>query len=176
MIDFIPSLISEKDNEMLNMESTKEDIKMVVFTLDKNSASGLDELTGHFYHFCWDIIERDMVGVIKAFFQDITLPKLITHTNVILIPKKEKVVSFLDFRLISLSNFVNKVISRLIHDRLETYLPIFISANQYDFIKGRSIVENVLLAQKLIRDIRKMNKVANVVIKVDMAKIYDRVV
>ncbi|XP_060196264.1 uncharacterized protein LOC132637519 [Lycium barbarum] len=42
------------------------------------------------------------------------------------------------------------------------------------FVLGRSIIENVLLAEEIVTDIRKRGKPANVVIKLDMAKAYDR--
>lgn len=48
-------------------------------------------------------------------------------------------------------------------------------SNQAGFIKGRSISENILLAQELINDIKKPNRGGNVVIKLDMAKAYNRV-
>lgn len=85
LVDLTLSLISDKDNERLNMEPSK-DIKKVVFALDENSACGPDSLTCHFYHVCWEIIEKYVVGVVKAFFQRRVLPKSITHTNLILIP------------------------------------------------------------------------------------------
>lgn len=104
-----------------------------------------------------------------------TLPKSITHTNLVLLPKKERVQSFTNMRPISLSNFLNNVISRIIHNKLEILLPSIISQNLYGFVKGRSITENVLLAQEIITDIRKRGKPTNVVIKLDMAKAYGRV-
>lgn len=42
-------------------------------------------------------------------------------------------------------------------------------------MKGRSIVENVLQGQKIIRDINKRNEYHNVVVKLDMTEAYDRV-
>lgn len=54
-------------------------------------------------------------------------------------------------------------------------LPKIISSNQASFLKGRSITKNILLAQEIIRDINKRNKLHNVVVKLDMAKAYDRV-
>ncbi|XP_049357633.1 uncharacterized protein LOC125822286 [Solanum verrucosum] len=60
-------------------------------------------------------------------------------------------------------------------DGLEGILPKLISPNQSGFVKGRNITENVLLAQEIISEIRKRGKPANVVIKLDMAKAYDRV-
>lgn len=82
--------------------------------------------------------------------------------------------TFLDLRPISLSNFINKVISRVIHERLVSLLPTLISDEQAGFVKGRNIVENVLLTQEIITDIRLRSKPEpNVVIKLDMTKAYD---
>jgi len=83
----------------------------------------------------------------------------------VLLPKKEIIQTFSDLRPISLSNFINKVISKTLHDRLEGLLPRIISVNQSRFVKGRSISENVLLAREIITDIRKRGKPSNVVIK-----------
>ncbi|XP_059315792.1 secreted RxLR effector protein 78-like [Lycium ferocissimum] len=78
-------------------------------------------------------------------------------------------------RPISLSNFINKVISRVVQNKLENVFPSLISANQSGFVKGRCIIENVLLTQEVVSDIRLRGKPANVVLKLDMAKAYDRV-
>lgn len=53
---------------------------------------------------------------------------------------------FLDLRLISLSTFTNKIISRVLHERIALVFPNIISKNQGGFMKGRSITEYVLLA------------------------------
>uniref|UniRef100_A0A0V0HQK7 Putative ovule protein n=1 Tax=Solanum chacoense TaxID=4108 RepID=A0A0V0HQK7_SOLCH len=128
-----------------------------------------------FFQKSWDIIGEDTTKMVRAFFCGQRLPRFITHTNLILIPKKESVKAFADLRSISLSIFANKIISRILHERLVKNLPRLISANQTGFIKGRSITENVLLAQEIIRDIGIRNKWHNVVVKLDMAKAYDRV-
>lgn len=49
-----------------------------------------------------------------------------------------------------------------------------ISDNQTGFVKDRLITENVLLAQKIIQSISQNNRGGNIVIKLDMAKVYDR--
>ncbi|XP_060200321.1 uncharacterized protein LOC132628563 [Lycium barbarum] len=60
-------------------------------------------------------------------------------------------------------------------NKLENVLPSLVSANQSGFVKGRCIIENVLLTQEVVSDIRLRGKPANVVLKLDMAKAYDRV-
>lgn len=97
-----------------------------------------------------------------------------THTNLVLLPKKKDVQNFSDLRPISLSNFSNKIISRVIHERLVDIIPNIISDEQAGFVKGRSIAENVLLTQEIITDIRLRTKAGpNVVLKLDMMKAYD---
>ncbi|XP_059288078.1 uncharacterized protein LOC132041386 [Lycium ferocissimum] len=108
--------------------------------------------------------------MVVAFFQGHTLPKVVTHTNIVLLPNKELVQNYSDLRPL-----INKLMSRVVYDRLEAVLPELISINQAGFVQGRRIIENALLAQEIVTDIRKRGKPANAVIKLDMEKAYNRV-
>ncbi|XP_075095079.1 uncharacterized protein LOC142173397 [Nicotiana tabacum] len=158
-----------------DQEQLATTVRAAIFELSGESASGPDGFTGLFYQTCWDVIGADIHNMMLHFYGGAALPKSITHTNLVLLPKKPRVETFSDLRPISLSNFVNKVLSRVLHDRLESFLPSLISPNQFGFVKGRSIFENIVLTQEIVTDIRLRGKPANVVIKLDMAKAYDRV-
>ncbi|XP_019224305.1 PREDICTED: uncharacterized protein LOC109205994 [Nicotiana attenuata] len=129
-----------------------EEVRAVVFSMNPNSAPGPD-----------------------AFFSSHTMPRYMTQACLVLLPKVEFPSSLSEYRPISLSNFINKIISKLICSRISTFLPKMISPNQTGFVKGRSISENIMLAQEIVQGIKKPNIGANVVIKLDMAKAYDRV-
>ncbi|XP_070003073.1 uncharacterized protein [Nicotiana sylvestris] len=132
-------------------------------------------MTGKFYHSCWDIIGDDLYDIVRDFFNGHELPKYVTHTNLVLLPKKKEVTTFSDLRPISLSNFSNKVISRVVHERLVKFLPILISEEQSGFVKGRNIVENILLTKEIVTNIKLRTKAGpNVILKLDMTKAYDR--
>ncbi|XP_059315388.1 uncharacterized protein LOC132065996 [Lycium ferocissimum] len=175
ILNRIPELIRDEDNMLLAEQPTMEKVQKAVFELNGDSTCGPDGFSGIFYQKCWEVIKADVFSVVKAFFEGQTLPKSITHTNLVLLPKKNVVESFSDMRPISLSNFINKVISRVVHDRLDKLPTRVISPNQSGFVKGRNIIENVLLTQEIVTDIRKRGKPANVIIKLDMTKAYDRV-
>lgn len=119
-----------EENRVLNAYCSEDEIKATVFELNGESAYGPDEFNGLFFQRTWEIIRKDVCTVVNAFFQGQNLSKSINHTNLVLIHKKEVTQSFSDFRLISLSNFLNKIISRILHDRLEKLLPKLISQNQ----------------------------------------------
>lgn len=146
-----------------------------VIGLNKNSASGPAGFSSSFFEYCWEIVGEDITTLIQTFFYGQELTKFFTHPNLILIPKREVIKSFVDLKPISFSSFINKIISRVIHDRLVQTLPKIISHNQSGFVKGRNITENVLLAEEIIRDINKRSRNTNVVVKLDMEKAYDRV-
>lgn len=158
-------MVTEEDNARLCATPYMEEVKEAVFALEGESASGPYGLSGTFFQKCWEIVGKDVHNVVVAFFARDTLPKSVTHTNLVLIPKKDVINSFSDLRPISLSNFINKVISRVIHGRVVGLLPYLISTNQSGFVKGRCIIENVLLTQEIVTDIRKRGKPANMVIK-----------
>ncbi|XP_060192601.1 uncharacterized protein LOC132622089 [Lycium barbarum] len=58
--------------------------------------------------------------------------------------------------------------------RIGQILPSIISPNQSGFIQGRSITDIILLAQELVQDNPKPNDHANIGLKLDMAKAYDK--
>ena len=103
------------------------------------------------------------------------MPKYMSHANLIMLPKVDHPNMFKDFRPISLSNFTNKIISKIMSSRLAPILPNIILENQSGFVKGRSISENIMLAQEIIHGLKLPKDGRNMVIKLDMVKAYDRV-
>lgn len=103
------------------------------------------------------------------------MPKYMTHACLLLLPKVQHPNKLTEFRPISLSNLSNKIISKLLCNRLVPILANIISPNQSGFVRGRSISEKIMLAQEIIHGIKKPNDGDNVVTKLDMAKASDRI-
>lgn len=56
ILDYIPSLISANDNFTLDRLPSLDEVRDTVFSLDKNSAPGLDDFLGDFFLCCWSIM------------------------------------------------------------------------------------------------------------------------
>lgn len=69
-----------------------------------------------------------------------------------------------------------RIITKVFANRLE-YLPVLISEYQSDFIKGRLISDNVLMAHDLMHCIKHQRKGGEdfLAVKIDTSKAYDRV-
>ncbi|XP_070055164.1 uncharacterized protein [Nicotiana tomentosiformis] len=89
-------------------------------------------------------------------------------------PDVESPTNFSELRPISLSNFTSKIIFKILSRRLNLVLDKLISDNQSGFVKGRLITKNILLAQEIVQNVNQSNRGGNVIIKLDMAKAYDR--
>ncbi|KAL2498551.1 Retrotransposon [Abeliophyllum distichum] len=74
----------------------------------------------------------------------------------------------------SLCTMFNKLITKLMNSRLSALLPQIISAPQSGFISRWLIEDNVLLAQELLHTLDTKVRRGNVILKLDMAKAYDR--
>ena len=174
-LECIPKMVNQDHNTQLTELPDMDELKKVVFSMNPNSAAGPDGMNGYFFQKCWNIIKNDLIEVVHAFFSGQMIPRYFSHSCIVPLPKVNNPNKLTEFRPISLSNFTSKIISKLVITRLSPILPTLISTNQYGFVKGRSISENIMLAQEIIHHIRKPNIGSNVIIKLDMAKAYERV-
>lgn len=134
----------------------------------------MDGFSSYFYQQCWNIIADDLHAAVMDFFQGTNLPHGITSTTLVLLPKKSNASTWSDFRPINLCNVLNKIITKLLANRLAKLLLSIITENQSGFVGGRLISDNILLAQELIGRIHQKARGGNIAIKLDMMKAYDR--
>ena len=83
----IPSLISETTNNLLTMLPSTEEIKNVVFSMNRNSAPGPDGFGAFFYQTYWEIIREDVNAAILEFFTNNHIFPNMNANIVVLIPK-----------------------------------------------------------------------------------------
>ncbi|XP_074302895.1 uncharacterized protein LOC141637230 [Silene latifolia] len=160
---------------MLNKPITNEEIKSIFFNTPNDKAPGPDGYTSAFFKDRWDIIGEDICALIKEFFTSCKLLSQMNATNITLIPKHERHTSFKHFRPIACCNMIYKVISKLLCNRLSLVLPDIVSENQGAFIKGRSIIENVLICQDIVQLYKRKAVSPRCLFKIDLQKAYDTV-
>jgi len=79
-----------------------------------------------------------------------------------------------DYRPISLSHSVAKLISKMLATRLSSDLDTLVSRAQSAFIKRRSIQDNFLYTQNIIRELHRAGK-PTLFLKLDIVKAFDTV-
>ncbi|KAI0511114.1 hypothetical protein KFK09_011737 [Dendrobium nobile] len=170
---FMPSLITNDDNLALNRIPNEEEILISIKDMNTDSVAGPDGFTNKFFQKFWPILKNDIINAVKDFFEGNPMPKFFTSTTIVLIPKTVGATYWNEFRPISLCTFFNKLISKILVSRMAVFLPKIISLEQTGFVKGRSIFDNVLLAQEIIHDLNAKISGGNVIFKMDISKAYD---
>lgn len=112
---------------------------------------------------------------IANFFQYCTLLKPINHNIIALIPKGSHTSTVGEFRPISSCNVVYKVIAKILSNRLAPILVSIIDQSESAFVKGRSLIENVHLAQELLRHYNRKRTSPRCLLKIDLTKAYDSI-
>jgi hypothetical protein len=150
-------------------------VRLVIAELKTDKAPGPDGYIGVFFKECWDVIKGDIMAAINFFYsQHDQHFKHLNSAHIILIPKKCDAEGVGDYRPISLTHSVAKLVSKLLASRLSSHLDTLISRAQSAFIRGRSIHDNFLYTRNLIRDLYRA-KQSSIFLKLDLAKAFDSV-
>ena len=125
----------------------------------------------------WDIMGNDVVCMVLNVLNSNISMADINKTFITLILKTNNPANMIEFRPISLSNVIFKLIFKVLANRLKLVLPQIISENQSAFLSKRLITDNVLISFELMHylDHKRDGKDCYMAIKLDMSKAYDRV-
>ncbi|KAL0285709.1 UNVERIFIED_CONTAM: Retrovirus-related Pol polyprotein from type-2 retrotransposable element R2DM, partial [Sesamum radiatum] len=102
-------------------------------------------------------------------------PLELNHCIIALVPKSEHSPTVADYRPISCCNVIYKAITKIIADRLSTVLEHLIDRSQAAFVGGRSITDNIFLAQEMVRQYTRKRISPRCTINVDLRKAFDSV-
>lgn len=153
---------------------TEEEVLAVVKDIAAEKAPGPNGYIGSFFK-TWNVIKDDILAAVNYFYQqhDQHL-KHLNNAHIILIPKKTDAMSIEDFKPISLTNSIAKLISKILATRLAGYLDWLVSRAQSAFIKRRSIQDNFLYTQNVIRELHRAGR-PTLFLKLDIAKAFNSV-
>ena len=113
---------------------TSSEILKAVKELGALKAPGKDGFPGLFFQRYWHIVGDSVIMVVKQFFETGIMPPTLNKTLVVLIPKIPDPETLNQFRPISLCNFVYKIISKILSNRLKPFMSNIFSPQQSAFV------------------------------------------
>lgn len=117
------------------------------------------------------------VNLVRNFFESGKLPDSLNENFIALIPKIENHITPVDFRPISLSNALYKLISKILATRLKSFLQKIIAPNpnQSAFIPKRQIVDNIVITLEMLHYMQSSkSKKGFLALKLHLSKAFDK--
>jgi len=135
-----------------------DEVKEPVWDCDNFKCLGPDGITFGFIEEFWDILKEDVMCFLVEFHGNIKLSKGINNTYFALIPKVDNPQRLNDFRPISLVGSMYKILAKVLANRLQMVIRSVISDSHSSFIKGRQILDGILVANEVVDEARKCKK------------------
>jgi exonuclease III len=166
--------LSREENVMLTAPFSLDEIYVAVKESDGNKSPGPDGFNYAFLKNSWDLLKAEVRIMFDQFHGIGVLPKDLLSYFVTLIPKINSPFGLGDYRPISLLGCLYKLIAEVLASRLAKVMNSLIAPNQSAFIKGRNLVDGVLVVNELV-DLAKKQLKDCLIFKVDFEKAYDSV-
>lgn len=113
--------------------------------------------------------------LLQGIFQKNEINPALNTTYLCLIHKCVNATILVDFRPMVIWNTKYKFITKIIANRINPIMPSIFGPSQASFLSNRRASENAIIVEEYISHFKKMKgKNANVILKIDLDKAFDR--
>ena len=165
-----------EENCMEEIELSEELVRDVLREVKVNKAAGPDEIYGRVLNECADELAKPLFIIFRRSLSTSEIPDDWRHANVVPIFKKGSKSCVSNYRPVSLTSLVCKVLEKLIKSSIQMFLDRheLIHSSQHGFRSGRSCLTNLLEYLEYVSRELDEGKLLDVVY-LDFSKAFDKV-
>lgn len=171
----LDNVLDDMDRANLHAPFTVEEVKKnAVFQMKHNKAPGPDGFPIEFYQHFLPLICVDIMALFDEFYHGKLDLACLNYGFILLLPKCPGADRIQDYRPIFLLNVLFKIFTKVVNNRPIVVADKVISPVQTAFIRGRNILDGVVILHETLHQSR-VKRVEAVLFKVDFKKAYDKI-
>jgi hypothetical protein len=167
-------MLSESDRKVLEQHFSKKEVCGATAGLKSESTPGPNGFTVLFFKKLSQYIKRGIIDMVQDFNRGCLDLRRLNYGVITLVPKVKEANSIKQYRPICVLNVDFKIFSRLLNERITPIADNIIGPSQTAFIKGRNILEGVVVLHEVIHELRRSG-IQGVLFKINFEKAYDKV-
>jgi hypothetical protein len=161
-------------NERLTKELTIKEVSEAIRALPKGKALGHDRVPMESFHEFVSVVAPTLFLTFAAMLSAGSTSAHINKGMITLIPKSGDRARLNNWRPITLLGNIYKILAKTLARRIQADLTEVIRPNQTGFVEGRSILDNVFMAQENLGWAEESNQDL-VLLLLDFEKAFDRI-
>ncbi len=169
-----PTRVSSETNRDLIKDLTLKEVQDAILAMPKGKAPGWDGIPTEFYQEFVSEISPTLFQAFQAMLRNGETSEGINKGLITLIPKSGDHANLGNWRPITLLGSLYKILAKTLARRLQGFLPNIIRPGQTGFVEGRSILDNIFLAQEA-HDWAEESNQNLVLLLLDFEKAFDRI-
>jgi hypothetical protein len=142
--------MGDEDRRKLEKPFIEKDVALAISGMKTESAPGPNGFSVFFFKKLWNSIKQEILRMVFDFNNATLDLRRLNYGVITLVPKVKEANSIKQYIPICLLNVDFKIFPKLMIDRLTPMVEKIISSNQTAFIRGRNILEGVVILHYII--------------------------
>ena len=131
VLEVVENVVTDDMAQSLTQPYSEDDVRRALFSMHPSKSPRPNGMTPFFFQKFWHIVGHDVtLAVLSVLHSEKYLMKM-NYTHIVLIPKKKNdPQNIMEYCPISLGNVVSRIISKVLANRVKSFLPKIISDAQ----------------------------------------------